>query len=275
MVGSPGVERYRRLVTSAAQYRDNRRPKSGEAAMRSRDINLIRHLPLFADVSPEQMPELIDAAALQRFAPDTRLFHQGDHPDFLHILIEGTVELSAVSADGRESVIEIVTAVDSFILAAALTDAPYLMGARVIEPARILLLPAALLRAELLRCPRLALAIMASMAVQFRGMVRQLKDIKLRSATQRLAAYLMRLHHRKGRDDATATVVTLPVSKRTLAGRLGMTPENLSRAFASLRDYGVGVQGATVTLANPALLDSYCQCDALIDDIEGALTIPH
>ncbi len=230
--------------------------------MRSQDIHLIRHLPLFVEVPPDQMPELLQSALLQRFPPGTRLFGQGEVPDFLHILIEGVVELYAVSAEGRESTIELLSPVDSFILAAVLLDTEYLMAARVLEPARILMLPAQHLRGEITRRPKLALAMLASMAGQFRTMVRQIKDMKLRTGTQRLAAYLLRLHRTGG------TPVTLPASKRVLAGRLGMAPENLSRAFAALREHGVAVQGGTIQLTNIPALEAYCLPDALIDDPE-------
>lgn len=229
--------------------------------MRTRDIDLIRHLPLFAEVSPDQMPNLLASALLQRFPAGTQLFGQGDGPDFLHVLVEGSVELFAVSADGRETTIEILTAVDSFIFAAVLLDTPYLMGAKVLEPARILMLPARSLRAEIIRNPKLALSMLASMASQFRILVKQIKDMKLRTATQRLAAYLLALHRRHG-----GGKVTLPVSKRVLAGRLAMAPENLSRAFATLRDYGVAVHGATVALTDIPRLETYCLPDPLIDD---------
>ncbi|MEI8395923.1 MAG: cyclic nucleotide-binding domain-containing protein [Rhodospirillaceae bacterium] len=230
--------------------------------MRACDVNLIRHLPLFLEISPDQLPGLMETALIQNVPPNTQLFFQGDRPDFLHVLIEGQVELFAISADGRESVIEVLSPVDNFLLAAVLLDTPYLMGARVLESARILMLPAKCLRQEISRCPKLAIAMLASMAGQFRTMVKQLKDIKLRSGTQRLAAYLLRLNRIKG------DRIILPISKKILAGRLNMSPENLSRAFATLRDYGVSVQGHSVTFSDILKLEEYGLPDALIDDVE-------
>jgi len=234
--------------------------------MRAREIDLIRHLPLFAALSPDQMPELLSAALLQRFARGTRLFHQGDQPDFLHILVEGAVELSALSAEGRETTIEILAPVDSFILAAVLLDTPYLMGAQTLEGSRLLMLPAKRLRAEIAQRPDLALRMLASMAEEFRKMVRQLKDMKLRTGTERLAAYLLRLHRLGG---GSGGGVTLPVPKRVLAGRLAMSPENLSRALATLRDHGVVVRGTVIELTDIPRLEAFCLPDALIDGEDG------
>ena len=58
--------------------------------------------------------------------------------------------------------------------------------------------------------------------------------------------------------------------RRTLASLLGMTAENLSRAFATLRPYGVQVSGSTITLATPEDLTRLAKPAPLIDGIDEA-----
>ncbi len=238
--------------------------------MHAAELGLIQHLPLFADLSSEQVhhllaTDLLASCTRATFQANTPLFEQGDVPTALHILIEGVVELFAISADGKATTMEILGPTDSFILAAVLLDTPYLMGAKVLTTATTLMIPARTLRAEIVRRPKLALAMLASMAGQYRTMVKQLKDMKLRSGTQRLVALLLRLHRQTGRAGGS---ITLPVSKQVLAGRLGMTPENLSRSFATLRDYGVTVHRDTILLADIGKLEAFCLPDALIDGDE-------
>ena len=60
--------------------------------------------------------------------------------------------------------------------------------------------------------------------------------------------------------------VSLPHDKRTLAALLGMTPENLSRAFATLRPYGVVVNGSSVTLSDLGGLTGLAKPTPLLDD---------
>ncbi|HJS81013.1 MAG TPA: helix-turn-helix domain-containing protein, partial [Vitreimonas sp.] len=66
--------------------------------------------------------------------------------------------------------------------------------------------------------------------------------------------------------DESGAVVRLHHEKRVLASLLGMTPENLSRAFAALQARGVNVQGAIVTLSNVAALEALAKPDPLIDN---------
>jgi CRP/FNR family transcriptional regulator, transcriptional activator FtrB len=67
---------------------------------------------------------------------------------------------------------------------------------------------------------------------------------------ERLADWLLRANAKLG----DKWQFTIPYDKRTLASRLGMTPENLSRNLRSLADWGCVVIGRNVTLGDPAAL---------------------
>ena len=82
---------------------------------------------------------------LQKFPEHTTLIQEGDLPDFLHILVDGTVELFA-GWDGRETTIDIIRPVTTFILAAVIRDEVYLKSARTLNSARILMIPAQAVR---------------------------------------------------------------------------------------------------------------------------------
>ena len=107
-----------------------------------------------------------------------------------------------------------------------------------------------------------ALAMVRELATSYRAVVKSAKDMKLRSGVERLANYLLRLNsEQNGRGE-----VKLPIGKAVLASLLGMTPENLSRAFATLRPYGVVVDGATIILSNMRDLKTLAKPTPLIDD---------
>jgi CRP/FNR family transcriptional activator FtrB len=152
--------------------------------------------------------------------------------------------------------------VSTFILAAVLKDAPYLMSGRTIEPSEILMIPAGNIRRTMETDTGFALAMVRELADRYRGVVKTTKNLKLRNALERLANYLLQLHISQGGNGSVA----LPVSKTLLASLLGMTPENLSRSFATLRAYGVTVDGATITLSKLRDLKSLAKPTPLIDD---------
>lgn len=229
--------------------------------MRVRDIPLVRELDLFREMEEANFEELMQAAFLQRFPPQVQLITEGDPADFLYIMVEGSVELFA-SNNGRETSIEIMRPVATFILAAVLRDVAFLMSGRTVESSQILMVPAENVRTVFARDHVFARAVVRELSARYRGVVKSLKNHKLRNAVERLANCLLRADTEQG---GTGTV-TLQVDKRTLAALLGMTPENLSRAFATLKPYGVEVNGREIRLTKPGDLRKLAKPSPLIDD---------
>ena len=227
-----------------------------ETATAPEELPLLRMLPA-------STREALLASALQHSVPPGAvLFEQGEVPKFQLVMVFGSVQLLGRSTEGHEVLIEVVRAPDFIIPAAVVSDAPYLMRARVPEPSRLLLIPATAFREALATDPVLAHAVIGSLAQQFRRMVRQIKNLKLRSSTHRVGCYLLAQSARQG----TPQRVILPYEKNLIASELGITRESFSRALASLADSGVTVAGPTVWIDDPARLAAVCIPDPLIDD---------
>ncbi len=217
----------------------------------------LRRLPLFREMMTQTFDGLMQVAYSQVFPPQLDLFRQGQTADFLHIVVEGTIELHA-EWGGNDTVMGVMRPVSAFILAACVRDAPYLMSARTLEQSRVVLLPAADLRAAMRRDPDLAMAAMGELANSYRAMVRHAKNLKLRTAPERLAAWI--LNHADGRPS-----LMLPFEKRHLASYLGITPESLSRTMRTLQQNGIKVDGARIIITDPQKLKLVATPDRLMD----------
>lgn len=233
------------------------------------DTALLQRIPLFADLALDTQHRLAEGARLQSYQRGAVLFKAGEAPEFLHVLISGSVQLTASTDDEREAVVELLRPIDHFLLAAVLTTRPYLMSATVVEDAHILLIPSAHLLQLVTADPPLALTMLGSMAQQFRQMVRQVKDLRLRTTSQRLGIYLLHLVESEG--DGNVTV--LPYDKKLVAARLDMTPESLSRGIAGLRQHGVDVRHNTVRITDLDKLREFCRLDHLLDQLEADLQV--
>ena len=230
--------------------------------MRTQDLERCRALPLFANVSPDTLRAMTSGAHLQRFPAGTMLLLEGDAVDFLYVLLEGQVELHGTWND-HETVLAVLRPISTFILAAVVLDADALMSARTLERSEVLMIPGDAIRKAMLDDVQFATAVSRDLAGGFRAMVRAVKNQKLRNGVERLANYLVML---KANDSGVGSNVVLRHEKRVLASLLGMTPENLSRAFAALRQQGVGVSGSVVTIPNMAALTALAKPDPLIDN---------
>jgi CRP/FNR family transcriptional activator FtrB len=229
--------------------------------MRPAETPLIRSLPLFQDMAEANFDTLMRGAYLQTFPPQIELITEGDPSDFLHVVIDGSVELFA-TWNRRETVMATVRPISTFILAATIRNAPYLMSARTLEKSRIVLLPSVDVQAVFDVDAAFARAVVTELAQSYRGVVKHTKDLKLRTSVERLANYLLRKHAASG----SLAAFDLTIEKRRLASYLGMTPENLSRAIKTLQAYGVVIEGSTVRITDPADLIGLAKPTPRIDD---------
>lgn len=225
------------------------------------DYPEIRALNLFCDMTAERFQLLMRGAYVQNFPPQIELITEGDPSDFLHVVLSGSVDLFS-QWNGRDTSIGTVQPVSTFILAATIRDAPYLMSARTLEKSRLVLIPSEDVRRAFDADPGFARAIVEELAQCYRTVIKAQKDLKLRTSLERLANYLLRQQRRAG---GMATF-ELDLEKRRLASVLGMTPENLSRSFKSLQPYGVTVDGTRITIGDQADLAHFARPNALIDD---------
>ena len=220
----------------------------------------IRANSLFAATNPGSFAALTRGAYVQNFPPHTEIITEGEHAGFLHIILTGCVEMFS-SWDNRETSMGFLGDNATFILAATIKDRPYLMSARTLQKTRIIMIPSEDIRMVFEQDAEFAKSIVTELASCYRESVKHTKNIKLRSSTERLANYLLRLNG----SAPTSNEFVLPVEKRRIASLLGMTPENLSRAFAGLAKYGVTVEGQTVTITNTQHLHDFAKPTHLID----------
>jgi CRP/FNR family transcriptional activator FtrB len=106
-----------------------------------------------------------------------------------------------------------------------------------------------------------ARAVVNELAIRYRGIVRALKNEKLRNSAARLANWILLSDQQQGGTGK----VTLSFDKRTLASQLGMTPENLSRNFMQLGKHGIRNDGRDIIIEDRSALMAFAQPSSLID----------
>jgi CRP/FNR family transcriptional regulator, transcriptional activator FtrB len=189
------------------------------------------------------------------------LIHEGDSADFLHVLVDGLVEIFT-EQDGTEWGISLVEPVSTFILAAVVSDQPYLNSARTIQDSRILLIPAVRVRAVFDQDVKFARIVARELAFAYRGAVKKLKGYMARSSVERLANWILTEAQKK----SSQANIVLPFDRGTLASHIGTTRENLSRSLAQLTEHGVRVRGREIVIDRQDMLQAFARPQRLIDD---------
>ena len=215
----------------------------------------LRACQLFSGLPPEALETIAQLCMPRRLAKGDFLFHEGAPAAGFYVVQSGAVNVHRVNAAGKEQVIAVFRAGQSFAEAALASAGGYPANARAVEESAVLLVPKAPFLDLLRRSPELALRMLGAMSVHLRELVGRLDDLTLKDVESRLAHWLLK-QCPLPLTDASAEI-RLGRTKRVLAGELGTVGETLSRTLAKWRSLAlVRVKGSSVTVINPLQLDA-------------------
>jgi CRP-like cAMP-binding protein len=210
----------------------------------SRVHAFLANLPLFKEMSPEEIEHIAQGTQTQNVPRGQILFQKGDPCHGFHLVVYGQVKLAFTSPQGSEKVVEIIGPGQSFGEAVMFMDKPYVLFAQALADSLLLHVSKKTVFQELERDPKFAKKMLSGLSRRLHGLIADLEDYSLRSGVQRVIGYLLR----EETDPGQRTLdVTLPTSKGTIASRLSVTPEHFSRILHELAEAGlIRVEGRMV-----------------------------
>lgn len=200
---------------------------------------------------------LLKGARLRELERGATIFLQGETASAIYIVLEGWVKLYRIAPNGAEAVVGVFTRGHSFGEAVAFSQSAYPVSAECATDCILMRLEAENFLRILREQPEMAVALLGATFAHLHSLVAQIEQLKARTGAQRVAEFLLEL----GSCESGPCAVTLPYDKVLIAGRLGMKPESLSRAFAKLRDFGVTVRQSTAEIASLEVLRDYVDED--------------
>lgn len=193
--------------------------------------------PLFAALDPDQFRRLGQAVHVLSLDAQQMLFQRGDAARHWYVVLSGSVKLALQSRSGDEKVVERLGPGQSFGEALMFMEAPaFPLAAVALEPSEVLAVSNAAFIAVLKDSPETCFRMLADLSRRLHGLVREIEELTLASATLRLVRHVLEL---AGTGATGAVTVTLEESKQLVASRLAIKPETLSRILRSLSDAGV------------------------------------
>ena len=208
--------------------------------------------------APEDVVQTIRANSMvARFERGSTVFLQGERAHSIYIVLDGWVKLYRISPNGAEAVVGVFTKGQSFGEAVAFQNMTYPVAAEAVTDCRLYQVKAGLVVELMKSRPELCTALIGAVFRHLHGLVMQIEQLKAQTGAQRVAEFLIDLCP----VEEGACTVTLPYDKVLIAGRLGMQPESLSRAFGRLRDSGVSIRQNSAAIADVRRLRDYVESD--------------
>jgi CRP-like cAMP-binding protein len=218
-------------------------------------VNSLRGCRLFAGLSQPDLENIAAVTLVKSLEKGGYLFHEGDLAQGFYVVQRGAVNIHRVNAAGKEQIIHIFRAGESFAEATLATAAGYPADARALEPTQVLLVQKAGMLELLKRQPELGLRMLGSMSGHLRALVGQLEDLTLKDVETRLANWLVKRCPNPAGESPFK--IELTMTKRVLAAELGTVSETFSRTLAKFREQKLlAVKGQTLTVLSPARLSA-------------------
>ena len=211
----------------------------------------LKKAPLFADLSDKELDFLAERAVLHPLEAGAPIFSEGEPCEGLYVVESGAVRIYKTSAGGREQVLAVEGPGGSVAELPVFDGGPYPASASALSKARVLFISKKDFRALCLQHPEVALKVLKVVGSRLRKLVGVIEELSFTTVRHRLAALLLRLAVRRGKQTARGLEFTLQSSNQDLAAHIGTVRELVSRNLSRLQAEGiVKLDGKTVIISD-------------------------
>ncbi|MCG8451270.1 MAG: Crp/Fnr family transcriptional regulator [Pirellulales bacterium] len=211
-------------------------------AHRSREaLESLRNIPLFSAVGDDDLEAVAALLIERRFPKHKTIVEEGLPGDYMYVIREGRVQVSKLSDDGREKILEFLEAGDFFGEMSLLDNAPRSASCRALVESRVL----ALSRNDFLNAMRkssdLAMAVVQELTRRLRQIDEQASSLSFQRVKGRTKGLLTRLAKDDGEGERR---ITPALTHQQIADMIGTSRETVTRAIKRLkRDGWLGQEG--------------------------------
>src|SRR5690606_7242327 len=223
------------------------------ATNKTRVQDFLAKLPLFNDLSTQELDTIAAGTSEVQVVRGEMLFHRGDPCVGFHTVVYGQIKLMFVSPMGGEKVVRLIGPGDCFGEALMFLDKAYIVSAQALADTMLLHVSKSVLFAEIDSKPGFARKMLGGLSQRLHSLMGDVEAYSLRSGTQRVIGYLLKDGYcEDGRQ------FRLETSKTVIASRLNLTTEHFSRILHDLSAQGfIQVKGREITILDMAGLSTY------------------
>ncbi|MCO4744950.1 MAG: Crp/Fnr family transcriptional regulator [Proteobacteria bacterium] len=202
-------------------------------------LELFEKTHFFAKVDFQSKRAIADLAIRVRYPAGSVVFFQGDVPDGLYAILEGTVRVRTLSEDGQELVLNHLDAGEVFGEIALLDGLPRTADILAESDAVLARVPRPAFLRLLERQPRIALQLIEVLCARVRYTSARVEEQHFQSAVVRLARRLLALARTHGRETAAGTEIEQHLPQAAMAAMIGVTRQTVNGHLQELQRAGL------------------------------------
>jgi CRP-like cAMP-binding protein len=155
------------------------------------DVEALRYIPFFAQLDQEELAHVASMTVERHYDRGDIILLEGEMGGALHYVGSGLVKVFKTSPTGKDQVLRLIAAGNTFNDVPALDGGPNPASASTLEPSTIYVISRAELRKLILTRPEVAEAVVKTLANALRHLVSLVEDLSLRRVAARVAKILL------------------------------------------------------------------------------------
>ncbi len=225
-----------------------------------RDFTGSQQPQLFNGLTEDSLQKLLSTSVIQDHEAAHLLVQQGDTPQGIYLLIEGSAKTLRLNEDGEEATIRMLMPGDTCMEAVLFMGGPSPISVQTLSKCRMLMIPEKTVRTHVLEDSQFAVNVLRIVTRHYKNAMLQIDAMQIKSPLQRVGYYFLNKHLEAGHDTLE---FSLPFKKQIIANYLGMTPETFSRTLKQMKDIGVNVDDDTIRMKDAFALCHFCDTDTV------------
>src|SRR5881409_4525880 len=191
-------------------------------------VELLSRVPLFSELSGEELERISRVAIPRSFPRGVRVFHEGDTSDACYVVRTGDLRVTREHSDGRAIALATLGPGDFFGELAMLDGQARSASVETLSDSELLALPAADFRRLLADHPEISVKLVAALTRRLRETNERVTRQSFQTVPSRVAGVLTQLIAEEASAEARQTV-TIRMTQADLAQLAGTSRESVSR----------------------------------------------
>ena len=213
---------------------------------------------LFDKLAPETVRELIALAHTRTFEPGEVLFSEGDQPEHVYLILDGTMKLSINSTGGRRLILGMAMNGDFAGLASVLCNKPQETTGETGYTSKVAILAANDFRNFLLRHPDAYAMVSEELGRELTKACEQLRTVVLSSSAPQKLARLLLDWSKSGQVTEMGARFRFVLTHEELGECIGASRETVTRVMTTFKSKNlVMLNGSVLTIPNTRALEHY------------------
>lgn len=213
-------------------------------------VELLQKVSLFQNVAPEELVRMADILAPREYRKDAQIVTQDEVGDAMYFVARGRVKVVLFGDNGREVILDILTAGEFFGEMSLFDDQPRSANVVASEDATVLVLKRDQFHEHLTHSPGTALNVIRELSRRLRRADEIIGNLATLDVYGRVAHILIELAKKDGEEVEDGILIRERPTQQDIASMIGTSRETVSRVLSEFqkRDF-IETRGRAILLS--------------------------